>query len=887
MNSILKREFQPKVSVFGRRSISAVTALETQSVFSEEHPEFSFQEPCKSSFKLLSETKILHARFLRAQSSVKNFSAVKSLLDGYYRCSRMDYALKLFDRMTVPYPFCWNLIISGCNRALLFRESWEYFCRMHKSGVCMDGFTYGGILSACEALESVICGEQVYGLVMKNGFFSNGYVRSGMIDLFVKSCRFDDALKVFYDFQCCNVVCCNAIISGAIKSRKHRNALDIFIQMCRESLIPNGVTFSSVLKACAAAKEFEMGKMVQVWATKCGCENDVFVQTALVDMYAKGGFLNEAVKVFAEKPGHSVVSWTAMINGFVQSGDYVSALQLFVEMRQKGVEINDFTISSVLTACAKSAMSTVASQIHSWIFKAGFYQDSLVQISLINTYSKIGAYDLSEMVFSEAEDLQHLGLWANMISACSLSQSPSKAIILFQRMFHEGVKPDEVCCSSVLGIINCLNLGRQIHCYALKFGIIGDMILSSSLFTMYSNCFSLLEAYTIFKLIECKDNVSWASMISGFAHHGRPDESIRLFREMLSEKTMPDEMTLNAVLSACSSLLSLRTGKEIHGFAFHSRTDEFGNEGSGSALVHMYAKCGDLVSARRLFLIMPHKDKFSCSSLIAGYSQRGYIGESIQVFKEILTNDLPVDSFTVSSMLSSVPPLTQSGIGLQLHSQSIKCGLDSDASVGSSLAMMYSKCGSIDQCCRAFEQIRCPDLFSWTAMISSYAQHGKGAEALMVFELMRKSEIAPDSKTFTSLLSACSHSGLVQEGYFFLKSMKEDYGIEPSNRHYACMVDILGRSGRLEEAERFINEMPIEPDALVWKTLLASCNVHGEVRLGQLATGKISESEPFEAGSCVSLSNIRAGVGQWEEVLKLRSTMRGKGVEKEPGWSYF
>nr|GMD07533.1 pentatricopeptide repeat-containing protein At1g74600, chloroplastic [Ipomoea batatas] len=892
MSSVLKRNFKPKILAFGRRFICSVITLETPSVFSDQHRQncaisnqcCSLEEHSKSPNLTLSKTKTLHSRFLRAHILDKDYSAIKYLLDGYYKCSRMDYAVKLFDKMAIPYTFCWNLMISGCNKALLFSESWEYFCRMHVSAICMDRFTYGGVLSACEALQSVAFGEQVYGLVMKNGFFSNGYVRSGMIDLFVKSCRFDDALRVFYDFQCDNIICWNTIISGAVRNREYWVAIDKYIQMCTGSLMPNGVTISSVLKACAQVKEFEMGKMLHVWAIKCGCAKDDFVETALIDMYAKGGFMNEAVKEFIQKPIRNVVSWTAMINGFVQNDDYVSVFQLFDEMRKKAVDINSYNISSVLTACAKPVMTIEAMQIHSLIFKAGFYQDSLVKTSLINTYSKIGAGDLSEMVFAETEDLKHIGLWSNMISACSLGWNPSMAIHLFQRMFHEGLKPDEFCCSSVLGIVNCLYLGRQIHSYTLKFGLICDVIVSNCLFTMYSNCYSLLEAYRIFKLIECKDNVSWASMISAFTEHGYIDKSIQLFIEMLSEKIMPDEMTLSAVLAACSTLQSLKIGKEIHGFSLRCRIDE--SVIADSALVNMYTKCGDLVSARRLFLIMPYKDKFSCSSLIAGYTQNGYIGESFQVFHEMLMNFLHVDAFTISSILRSAAHLNRSGIGTQLHAQSIKWGLESDSSVGTSMVMMYSKCGSIDECCQAFKQIRNPDLVSWTAMIVSYAQHGKGVEALKVYELMRKCNIKPDSVTFSGLLSACSHSGLVEEGYFFLNSMKEDYGIEPNYRHYACMVDVLGRSGRLKEAERFIYQMPIKPDALVWTTLLAACKVHGEIQLGKLAGEKIMELEQCEAGTYVSLSNIWADLGQWEEVLKTRGAMRGTGVEKKPGWSY-
>ena len=237
-------------------------------------------------------------------------------------------------------------------------------------------------------------------------------------------------------------------------------------------------------------------------------------------------------------------------------------------------------------------------------------------------------------------------------------------------------------------------------------------------------------------------------------------------------------------------------------------------------------------------------------------------------------------------MLGAIALLNRLVIGTQLHAYIAKLGLDSDVSVGSSLMTMYSKSGSLGDCRKAFDHIENPDLIGWTTMIVSYAQHGKGAEALSVYELMRKEGIKPDSVTFVGVLSACSHNGLVEEAYIHLNSMAKDYGIEPGYRHYACMVDLLGRSGRLKEAEQFINNMPVKPDALVWGTLLAACKVHGDIELGKLAAKKVMELEPCDAGVYVSLSNICADMGQWEDVLKIRSLMKGTGVTKEPGWSF-
>ncbi|RVW76931.1 Pentatricopeptide repeat-containing protein, chloroplastic [Vitis vinifera] len=560
---------------------------------------------------------------------------------------------------------------------------------MRFSGFDPNQFTYGSVLSACTALGSPLYGELVYSLALKNGFFSNGYVRAGMIDLFAKLCSFEDALRVFQDVLCENVVCWNAVISGAVKNRENWVALDLFCQMCCRFFMPNSFTFSSILTACAALEELEFGRGVQGWVIKCGAGEDVFVGTAIIDLYAN-------------------------------KDDSISAFHFFKEMRKVGEKINNYTITSVLTACTEPVMIKEAVQLHSWIFKTGFYLDS-----------------------TRDESTKNLAMWAVMISAFAQSGSTGRAVELFQRMLQEGLRPD------------------------------------NSLFTMYSKCGSLEESYTVFEQMPDKDNVSWASMITGFSEHDHAEQAVQLFREMLLEEIRPDQMTLTAALTACSALHSLEKGKEVHGYALRAR-----------------------VGKRISFHAPPW-------------------------FQDMLK--------MVSSVIGAVAFLNSLDIGTQLHACVTKMGLNAEVSVGSSLVTMYSKCGSIDECHKVFEQIEKPDLISWTAMIVSYAQHGKGAEALKVYDLMRKEGTKPDSVTFVGVLSACSHNGMVEEGYSHLNSMAKEYGIEPGYYHYACMVDLLGRSGRLKEAERFINNMPIEPDALLWGILLAACKVHGDIELGRLA----------------------------------------------------
>uniref|UniRef100_A0A803M161 Pentatricopeptide repeat-containing protein n=2 Tax=Chenopodium quinoa TaxID=63459 RepID=A0A803M161_CHEQI len=807
-----------------------------------------------------------------------------SLLNWYMRLSAIDDAFQLFDEMPSPNFISWNVMISGCNNDLFYDYAWRYFCRMRSMGNGSNEYTYGSVISACSGLGSLLYGKMVYALTLKDGYFSNGYVRSGMIELFSKNSRFDDALRLFDDWPYeQNVVCWNNMINGAVKSGDHGRAIKLFHQMRWFAVIPNNITFSGALGACNALENDDMGKNIHALVIKHGAGQDVFVGTGISDLYSKCGLMDEAIKNFFRMPVQNVVSWTAMISGYVQKGDVVSAIKLFGEMRKVGVEVNKYTITSILSACAKSYVVDVAMQMHSWIIKSGLAADSAVIASMISTYSKAGEVHLSELLYLEQDNCDDECLWNVMISSFVQNKKIEEAINLFCRMLLNGSKPDNFAIGSMLSIIDCLYTGRQIHSYMLKSGLVFDLCVGSSLFTMYSKCGRLLESYEVFLQLPDRDIVSWASMISGFAEHGYPHKAIQLFREMLLAGSKPDQVTFMGVLTACSSLVTPLIGKEVHGYVFRAGLSR--ESFIGGALVNMYSKCGAQDLARRVFDMIPQKDQVMCSVLVSGYAQAGDIQEALSVLHGMLVANLQADSYTISSILGSDALLKMTDIGIQLHALILKIGLESDVSVGSSLITMYSKCGVVNDCRKAFDQIIKPDLISWTTMIVSYAQQGRSTEALKLYEAMTREGLEPDAVTFVGVLSACSHAGLVEEGYSHLSSMSKDYGIEPHLRHYSCMVDLLGRSGRLKEAESFIHSMPIKPDALIWATLLAACKLHGDVDIGRLAAKKVIELQPSNYGAYVSLSNMCADIGQWDEVEDIRNLMKRTRLSKEPGWS--
>ncbi|KAL1566303.1 pentatricopeptide repeat-containing protein-like protein, chloroplastic [Salvia divinorum] len=825
-------------------------------------PRLLLSNPTNLKGLTLAQTKVAHALLFKTHDLCSNIYVANNLIVSYSDCSSMDCAFKLFEEIPLRNLVTWNLMILGCNKNSLYGYSLRIFCQIHNFGANMDEFTYGSVLSACGSgslANAAAIGLQVYGLVWKNGFVSNGYVRAATIDLFAKCGKVDDALRVLHDVDNCeNVVCWNRVVSGAVKNMDHLVALEVFAQMCRcGTLSPNSFTFSSALTACAAVEELELGKCIHGCVIKRGTGGDVYVGTAIVDLYAKSGAMLEAVKQFKLMRVLNVVSWNVIISGFTKKGDCVSAFSVLNEMRKSGEELSSFTVPNVLSACTNPNIFKEALQIHCWTYKVGLNIDPIVESSLINTYSRIGAVSLSEKVFVETGKMKQVGVWANMISAFVQSGSYEKAIIFFQDMLENGINPNMYIVSSVMSMIDSLALGRQVHGYSLKLGMLSEVSVGNSILTMYSKCGDLEDSLKAFEQLERKDYVSWTSMIVGLAENGCADKAIRLFQDMGFEESIPDDRILAAVLNSCSALRSLKLGREVHGFALRSWS---GDEQAivDSALVNMYSKCGDLDSARIVFDRTRIKDQALWSFLISGYSRCGQVEEALELFHDLLLSGLKADAYTCSSILGALAISSESGVGRQLHGYTIKVGLETEVSVGSSLVMMYSKSGSIIDCHKAFQQITDLDLVSWTTMIASYANNGKGSEALQLFDRMKRSGVEPDAVTFVGVLSACSHAGLVDEGYSHLQSMIRDHGIKPGQKHYACMVDLLGRAGRLEEAKTFIDSMPVKPAILVWETLLAACKVH--------------------------VSNIYAEAGEWDHALKIREAMGLR--RKEAGWSY-
>ena len=410
-----------------------------------------------------------------------------------------------------------------------------------------------------------------------------------------------------------------------------------------------------------------------------------------------------------------------------------------------------------------------------------------------------------------------------------------------------------------------------------------DLFLATKLVNFYSVCDSLRNAHLLFDRIPKSNLFLWNVLIRGYAWNGPYEAAISLYHQMLEYGLAPDNFTFPFVLKACSALSAIEEGRNIHEHAIRTgwETDVF----VGAALIDMYAKCGCVRSAREVFDKIEERDAVLWNSMLAAYSQNGHPDESLALCSEMALAGLRPTEATLVTVISASADIAALPQGKELHGFSWKHGFESNDKVKTALVDMYAKCGSVKVARNLFEQLKEKRVVSWNAIITGYAMHGHANEALDLFEEMKEKSL-PDHITFVGVLAACSHGGLLDEGWMFFESMVRDYRIVPTIQHYTCMVDLLGHCGRLDEAYNLIMQMRAMPDSGVWGALLNSCKIHGNVELGEVALEKLIELDPDDSGNYVILSNIYAQAGKWEGVARLRKLMIDRGIKKGTAYSW-
>ncbi|KAH9618004.1 hypothetical protein KSS87_011508 [Heliosperma pusillum] len=642
------------------------------------------------------------------------------------------------------------------------------------------------------------------------------------------------------------------------------------------------IDIEHLFKSCSNARAVKKAHALLVVS---GTSRTVYISTRLLNLYAHLGDLSFARKTFDNIPSKDGYTWNSMIAAYVRTGCASEALNCFNELMLSSKVLPDnYTFPPLLKACE----SVIDGQkLHSVVMKLGFVWDVFIAASLIHMYSKFRLGADARNVF-ENMPFRDSASWNAMITGFCLIGYQEAALKFVSKMIVEGVKLDRVTIASILPVcaqVDDFSSAVRIHLYAIKQGLEYEIFVSNALINMYGKFGYLQFAHEVFDEMLGRDLVSWNSIIAAYEQNDDANGAINLFREMQCHGFKPDTLTLVSLASSVAQLGDHQNSKLLHGYITR-RAYLMGSVILGNAVLDMYAKLGILNYALGVFQEMPGKDIISWNTLISGYSQNGLANEAIEAFSALIAcMEVRPNQGTWVSILPACSHLGALQYGMKIHGHAIKRSLHLETYVGTCLIDMYGKCGRLNDALSLFYQIPRTSSVPWNTIISCHGVHGHGHISLRLFQEMLQAGVIPDHVTFLSLLSACSHSGLVDEGQRCFHVMQHEFGIKPNLRHCGCMVDLLGRAGLLEKAYEFINSMTVQPDASVWGALLAACRTHKNVELAKLASDHLSSIDPGNVGYYVLMSNIYANAGKWDGVKEMRSLALGRGLKKTPGWS--
>ncbi|XP_063940898.1 putative pentatricopeptide repeat-containing protein At5g08490 isoform X1 [Daucus carota subsp. sativus] len=799
----------------------------------------------------------------------------------------------------------------------------------YSAGYNSDHHTLATMLKSCAAISDIKLGKTLHSQVVKLGHNSCQFVCKAILNMYAKCNIFDDCLKLFRQNSSNDAITWNIVLSGFSGSRIHDSeVMKLFNKMhTAEDPKPTSVTIAIILPVCARARALGAGRSVHSYAIKTGLESDTLVGNSLVSMYAKSGLIcDDANAMFRMITEKDVVSWNAMIAGFAENKFTGEAFRLFCWMLKDSAVPNYATIANILPVCAgleENAAHRFGKEIHSYVLHRPDLMDNIsVTNALMGFYSRIRRMNEVEYLFARMKSRDSVS-WNSVIAGYCSNGESMKALKLFHDFVSvAALKPDHVTLVSILPACShlCnLKAGQQIHGYIVRHpGLIEDTAVENALISFYAKCNDIKAAYRIFLLIRKRDLISWNSILDAFAESGFDTDFVNMLKWMFREGIKPDSVTLISTVQFSATLSRVGTVKEAHAYAIKAHillgTTELKLR---NALIDAYGKCGNMLYASTLFeSLSENRNVVTCNSMISGYvncglhdnanmifttmserdlttwnlmvrvyTENDHHGQALSLFFELQNNGLKPDALTVMSILPVCSQIASVHLLKQCHGYVVRACFD-DACVLGTLIDLYSKCGSIGSAHNLFKSAFMKDLVMFTAMVGGYAMHGMGSKALGVYFNMLELGIEPDHVIITTILSACSHAGLLNEGLKIFDSIDKLHRLEPTMEQYGCVVDLLARAGRVNDAYSFVTSMPVEANANIWGALLGACRNHHEVEIGCDVADRLFSMEANNIGNYVVMSNLYAANARWDGVAETRKLMKTRELKKSAGSSW-
>ncbi|KAK7292700.1 hypothetical protein RJT34_15552 [Clitoria ternatea] len=540
--------------------------------------------------------------------------------------------------------------------------------------------------------------------------------------------------------------------------------------------------------------------------------------------------------------------------------------------------------------CAQRALLPEGRQLHAHLIKFGFCHVLSLQNQILSVYLKCKETGDANKLFEELP-VRNVVSWNVLIRGCGLQiendSNPQLCFSYFKRMLLEMAVPDGTTFTGLIGVcakFHDLDMGFQLHCFAVKLGFDLDCFVGSALVDLYTKNGLVENARRVFHAVLFKDLVMWNVMISCYALNCLPEEAFLVFNLLRMDGVNGDEFTFSSLLSICDTVEYYDFGRQVHSLILRQSFDS--DVLVASALINMYAKNGNVIDAHGVFDRMVIRNVVAWNTIIVGCGNCGDGNEVMKLLREMLHEGFPPDELTISSTISSCGYASSITETMQAHAFAVKLSFQEFLSVANSLISAYSKCGSITSAFKCFRLTPEPDLVTWTSLINAYAFHGFAKEATGTFEKMLCCGILPDRISFLSVLSACVHGGLVTKGLHFFNLMISVYQIVPDSDHYTCLVDLLGRYGLINEAFEFLRSMPMEAASDTLGAFIGSCNLHANIGLAKWAAEKLFIMEPEKIVNYAVMSNIYASQRHWYEVERVRKMMVSKHDARLPGCSW-
>ncbi|KAG4908872.1 hypothetical protein JHK85_055710 [Glycine max] len=627
--------------------------------------------------------------------------------------------------------------------------------------------------------------KSIHAQIIKNWVSTESFLAAKLIRVYSDLGFLGHARNVFDQCSLPETAVCNAMIAGFLRNQQHMEVPRLFRMMGSCDIEINSYTCMFALKACTDLLDDEVGMEIIRAAVRRGFHLHLYVGSSMVNFLVKRGYLADAQKVFDGMPEKDVVCWNSIIGGYVQKGLFWESIQMFLEMIGGGLRPSPVTMANLLKACGQSGLKKVGMCAHSYVLALGMGNDVFVLTSLVDMYSNLGDTGSAALVF------------------------------------------DSMCSRSL---------------------------------------------------------ISWNAMISGYVQNGMIPESYALFRRLVQSGSGFDSGTLVSLIRGCSQTSDLENGRILHSCIIRKELES--HLVLSTAIVDMYSKCGAIKQATIVFGRMGKKNVITWTAMLVGLSQNGYAEDALKLFCQMQEEKVAANSVTLVSLVHCCAHLGSLTKGRTVHAHFIRHGYAFDAVITSALIDMYAKCGKIHSAEKLFNNgFHLKDVILCNSMIMGYGMHGHGRYALGVYSRMIEERLKPNQTTFVSLLTACSHSGLVEEGKALFHSMERDHDVRPQHKHYACLVDLHSRAGRLEEADELVKQMPFQPSTDVLEALLSGCRTHKNTNMGIQIADRLISLDYLNSGIYVMLSNIYAEARKWESVNYIRGLMRMQGMKKIPGYS--